>query len=82
LIRRGHYIQEHSKTGRLAQRSVAMAIFPGKQWLNQRDKQQIGGDPALPPVGLEHSAEEGLKALLLAAKAANKQAKDEEHSNK
>ena len=45
---------------KLAQRSPAMAIWLGKQYLGQKDKTQIGGDPNSP-----------LTALLMAAKREN-----------
>lgn len=51
-----------------AARSTTMAIWLGKQWLGQKDKTLIGGDPGAPPVGIEHSMEQGLTALLIAAR--------------
>jgi len=53
---------------KLAQRSPAMAIWLGKQYLGQKDKCEIGGDPTGVPTGIEHGVTDGLTALLRSAR--------------
>ena len=67
---------------RKAKNSITMLIFLRKQWLGWKEKQQIGGDPGSLPIGLSIEHEAGLDALLLAAKAANKPAKDEKDGDR
>jgi hypothetical protein len=67
---------------RKAQTSITMLIWPTKQWLGWKDKQQIGGDPLGAPIGLSVEHEAGLDALILAAKMANKPQKDEKDGDK
>ena len=57
--------------------NVPMLIWLGKIRLNQRDNLQIGGIPGAAPIGLEHSVDAGLTALLLAAKLENKKGSEE-----
>lgn len=59
-----------------AQRSAAMSIWLGKQYLGQKDKQEIGGIPGGAPIGVEHSGEIGMTALLRAAREANREDKE------
>ncbi len=61
-IRRQQFV--HSK------RHAGMSIWLGKVYLEQREvtQTQMGGIPGEPPIGIAHSAERGLTALLESAR--------------
>lgn len=59
-----------------AEKSATMAIWLGKQWLGQKDKTSISGDPDAPPIGVEHSLSAGMTALIMAARSSKKKIED------